>query len=252
MKDELDKSTHDAFEVEREVTLDELAHPVFIQEALATGGHYQAVRILPEMVVSGRRYAGTKTPDSVRDKWSTHRDVIDYMESRFGKYDLDAAADESNAVCAKFIDERSNCLNRWWGKGKHVWLNPPYSHPLPFVMKSIEQMQHDNQIDILLPADNSTAWFSVAQKHAAEIIWIVGDVEIEKTGRDEDEFIITSQRSGRLAFVGQSGKPVDNNNKGSVIFIMRKLKEGEVQQTHYVPISEVCASVKNKRKVKRK
>lgn len=93
MKDEFDSSTAGAF-----TTLEELAHPVFVQEALATGGHYQAVRILPEMIVSGR-----------------------------------------------------------------------------------------------------------------------------------------------LSFIhGESGKPIYGNNKGSVIFIMRKLKEGESQVTRYVTVSEIC------------
>lgn len=246
MKDENDVSTNDAF-----ISLEDAERESLIADCLSSGGHYQALLAPKCLSVSGRRYAGSKTPDKVRDKWSTHRDVIKYMSDRFGAYDLDAAAEESNAVCEKFIDEKSNCLNRWWGKRKHIWLNPPYSHPLPFVMKTVQQMQHDNQIDILLPADNSTAWFRIAQMHAAEIIWIVGDVEMEYIGDDVDDFFIKSQRSGRLAFLsGETGKPVDNNNKGSVIFVMRKLKEGEKQQTHYVTISEICASVKNKRKVK--
>lgn len=102
-------------------------------------------------------------------------------------------------------------------------------------------MEHDNQIDILLPTDNSTAWFSDAQKHAAEIIWIAGETWKDEDGREYS-------RAGRLAFIsGLTGEPVSGNNKGSVIFVMRKLKDGESQVTHYVPISEICPSVKNKR-----
>ena len=101
-------------------------------------------------------------------------------------------------------------------------------------------MEHGNQIDILLPADNSTAWFVEAQKNAAEIIWITGEVW------EEDG--IEYARTGRLAFIsGLTGEQVSGNNKGSVIFVMRELKEGEQQQTHYVGISEICPSVKNKR-----
>nr|CAK1610736.1 DNA methyltransferase [Przondovirus K11] len=144
----------------------------------------------------------------------------------------------------KFYDEKTDCLKRWWGKNKHVWLNPPYSFPDPFILKAIEQMEHDNQIDILLPGDNSTAWFRDAQKAAAEIIWIVADVEEDDDGNQ-------LSRSGRLAFInGLSGKPVDNN-KGSVIFIMRKLKPGEEQKTLYIPVSEICPSLAKKRMRKR-
>lgn len=232
MKDEFDSSTADAF-----TTLDELAHPVFVQESLATGGHYQAVRILPEMVVSGRRHKGTTTPDSIRDLWSTDRTLIGAMVARYGEYDLDAAAADHNAVCEKFYDEKTNCLKRWWGKGKHVWLNPPYSNCYPFVEKAVEQMEYDNQIDLLLPCDSSPAWFALAQKHAAEIIWIIADLDEEQK----------KMRCGRLAFIhGESGKPISGNNKGSVIFIMRKLKEGESQVTRYVPVSEICPSSTSK------
>lgn len=235
-KDILDKDTHDAF-----VTFEQLERETFIGNALATGGHYQALRENTYFKVSGNRYAGSKTPDVVRDLWSTPREVVAYLAGRYGKYDLDAAASEDNKVCDKFYSKETNCLKRWWGKGKHVWLNPPYSNPDPFVKKAIEQMEHDNQIDILLPADNSTAWFVEAQQNAAEIIWITGEQWIGEDGREYS-------RTGRLAFIsGLTGEPVSGNNKGSVIFIMRKLKEGESQRTHYVKISDICPSVKNKR-----
>lgn len=243
MKDENDQVTHNAF-----ITFERAERESMIADCLATGGHYRALPTPSSLVVSGRRHNGTKTPDSVRGLWSTPRDVISYLVEKYGEYDLDAAASNENKVCEKFYDEKTDCLKRWWGKGKHVWLNPPFSHPLPFVMKAAEQMAHGNQIDILLPADNSTAWFRAAQQHAAEIIWIVGDIETETV--DGDLKLIAS-RSGRLAFLsGETGKPVDNSNKGSVIFIMRTLKDGESQVTHYVPISEVCKSVKSKRMVK--
>lgn len=216
----------------------------FTTEALTVAGYYQAVPLNPLFTVSGRRFAGTKTPDAIRDKWMTPRDVVQWMvDNRGGKYDLDAAASADNTVCEKFYDEKTDCLKRWWGKNKHVWLNPPYSHPDPFVLKAIEQMEHGNQIDILLPADNSTAWFADAQKNAAEVLWIIGDVE----ERDENLY----SRTGRLSFIGPKGEPVDGNNKGSVIFIMRNLEEGETQKTSYISISEICPSVSRKRMKKR-
>lgn len=240
MKDVADKDTHDAF-----VTFEQLERENFITNALVPGfGHYSAVKPETYFRVSGHRYLGSKTPDIVRDLWATDREVIEYMEKRFGKYDLDAAASESNAVCEKFYDEKTDCLKRWWGKNKHVWLNPPYSHPDVFVKKAIEQMEHGNQIDMLLPGDNSTAWFAEARRNAAEIIWIEGDIEIV----DGVEYA----RTGRLSFISAlTGKPVDGNNKGSVIFIMRELEEGEEQKTHYIPITEICPGVSRKRAKKR-
>lgn len=235
MKDSLDTNTHDAF-----VTFEQLERETFAGNSLAVGGHYQPVKPCQYYSVSGNRYAGSTTPDIVRDLWETPDDIVEYLAGVYGAYDLDAAASENNKKCEKFYSKETNCLKRWWGSNKHVWLNPPYSDPTPFILKAVEQMEHNNQIDMLLPADNSTGWFAEAQKHAAEIIWIVGDV-FEQDGKKYS-------RTGRVSFIsGLTGEPVDGNNKGSVIFIMRKLKPGEEQKTHYVSISEICPSVLRKR-----
>lgn len=229
---------------ETEVTFEQIERETFIGNALATGGHYQAVKPNQYYKVTGNRYNGSNTPDVVRDLWSTPSELVAWMESEYGDYDIDAAASKENAVCEKFYSKETNCLKRWWGSNKHIWLNPPYSNITPFVKKAIEQMEHNNQIDILLPCDTSTGWFYEAQQRAAEIIWITGEVYQE----DGTEY----SRTGRLAFTSAlTGKPVQGNNKGSVIFIMRELKEGEQQKTRYVKISDICPSVADRRARKR-
>lgn len=229
---------------ETEVTFEQIERETFIGNALATGGHYQAVKPNQYFKVTGNRYNGSNTPDIVRDLWSTPSELVAWMESEYGDYDIDAAASKENAVCEKFYSKETNCLKRWWGSNKHIWLNPPYSNITPFVKKAIEQMEHNNQIDILLPCDTSTGWFYEAQQSAAEIIWITGEVYQE----DGTEY----SRTGRLAFTSAlTGKPVQGNNKGSVIFIMRELKEGEQQKTRYVKISDICPSVADRRARKR-
>lgn len=229
---------------ETEVTFEQIERETFIGNALATGGHYQAVKQNQYFKVTGNRYNGSNTPDVVRDLWSTPYELVAWMESEYGDYDIDAAASKENAVCEKFYSKETNCLKRWWGSNKHIWLNPPYSNITPFVKKAIEQMEHNNQIDILLPCDTSTGWFYEAQQRAAEIIWITGEVYQE--GGTE------YSRTGRLAFTSAlTGKPVQGNNKGSVIFIMRELKEGEQQKTRYVKISDICPSVADRRARKR-
>lgn len=229
---------------ETEVTFEQIERETFIGNALAAGGHYQAVKPNQYFKVTGNRYNGSNTPDVVRDLWSTPYELVAWMESEYGDYDIDAAASKENAVCEKFYSKETNCLKRWWGSNKHIWLNPPYSNITPFVKKAIEQMEHNNQIDILLPCDTSTGWFYEAQQRAAEIIWITGEVYQE----DGTEY----SRTGRLAFTSAlTGKPVQGNNKGSVIFIMRELKEGEQQKTRYVKISDICPSVADRRARKR-
>ena len=136
---------------ETEVTFEQIERETFIGNALATGGHYQAVKPNQYFKVTGNRYNGSNTPDVVRDLWSTPSELVEWMESEYGDYDIDAAASKENAVCEKFYSKETNCLKRWWGSNKHIWLNPPYSNITPFVKKAIEQMDHNNQIDILLP-----------------------------------------------------------------------------------------------------
>lgn len=229
---------------ETEVKFEQIERETFIGNALATGGHYQAVKPNQYFKVTGNRYNGSNTPDVVRDLWQTPLELVAWMSGRYGIYDLDAAASKENAVCEKFYSKETNCLKRWWGSNKHIWLNPPYSNITPFVKKAIEQMEHNNQIDMLLPCDTSTGWFYEAQQRAAEIIWITGEVYQE----DGTEY----SRTGRLAFTSAlTGKPVQGNNKGSVIFIMRELKEGEQQKTRYVKISDICPSVADRRARKR-
>lgn len=229
---------------ETEVTFEQIERETFIGNALATGGYYQAVKPNQYYKVTGNRYNGSNTPDVVRDLWSTPSELVAWMEIEYGDYDIDAAASKENAVCEKFYSKETNCLKRWWGSNKHIWLNPPYSNITPFVKKAIEQMEHNNQIDILLPCDTSTGWFYEAQQKAAEIIWITGEVYQEEG--------IEYSRTGRLAFTSAlTGKPVQGNNKGSVIFIMRELKEGEQQKTRYVKISDICPSVADRRARKR-
>jgi hypothetical protein len=243
MKDENDVQTEDAF-----ITFEELERQDLVITSLATGGHYQAVKPATSLKVSGRRFLGSNTPDAIKDLWSTPGELVDFMENRYGPYDLDAAASANNAVCEKFFDEKTNCLKRWWGSKKHVWLNPPFSNPLPFVEKAAEQARNGNQIDVLLNADSSTAWFRLAQMRASEIIWIVADIDYHIT---DDEVVIDTAHSGRLAFTNaDSGEAVSGNSKGQVMFIFREMKEGEQQQTHYISIGEICPSVKNKRKRK--
>lgn len=229
---------------ETEVTFEQIERETFIGNALATGGYYQAVKPNQYYKVTGNRYNGSNTPDVVRDLWSTPSELVAWMEIEYGDYDIDAAASKENAVCEKFYSKETNCLKRWWGSNKHIWLNPPYSNITPFVKKAIEQMENNNQIDILLPCDTSAGWFYEAQQKAAEIIWITGEVYQEEG--------IEYSRTGRLAFTSAlTGKPVQGNNKGSVIFIMRELKEGEQQKTRYVKISDICPSVAERRARKR-
>lgn len=149
-------------------------------------------------------YGGSKTPLDQRDLWRTPPALFASLDAEFC-FQLDAAAAPHNALCRKFITAEQNTLETPWSDylsiPGYVWLNPPYSNITPFVKKAAAES--DNQIGtvMLVPADTSVGWFKEAIQTASEVRFIT---------------------AGRLAFINPvTGKPVSENNKGSMLIIWR-------------------------------
>lgn len=53
----------------------------------------------------------------------------------------------------------SGGLDAWWPNGKPVYINPPFSNPLPWVRRAAA---HDGQVVLLLPVDSTTKWWTYA------------------------------------------------------------------------------------------
>lgn len=146
-------------------------------------------------------YGGSTTPKNERDRWQTPIEIFNALDLEFGFW-LDAAASESNALCAHYLTESDDSLNSEWPSYGAIWCNPPYSDIGPWVEKASEQcMEQKQPIVMLLPADISTGWFSSALESADELRMITG---------------------GRIQFVpvSDTGKR-QSNPKGSVLFIWR-------------------------------
>ena len=54
------------------------------------------------------------------------------------------------------------------------FINPPYSNPLPWIKRAIEENKKGKLIVLLLKADTSTKWFSELQNNGAKFLWING------------------------------------------------------------------------------
>ncbi len=146
-------------------------------------------------------YGGSKTPKNERDYWQTPIEIFNALDREFGFW-LDAAASESNALCAHYLTELDDSLNSEWTSCGSIWCNPPYSDIGPWVEKAAEQSRAQYQaVVMLLPADISTGWFISAMQSADELRLITG---------------------GRVQFVPASvtGKR-KSNPKGSLLFIWR-------------------------------
>lgn len=146
-------------------------------------------------------YGGSKTPKNERDYWQTPIEIFNALDREFGFW-LDAAASESNALCAHYLTELDDSLNSEWASYGSIWCNPPYSDIGPWVEKAAEQSRAQSQaVVMLLPADISTGWFISAMQSADELRLITG---------------------GRVQFVPASVTGMRKSNpKGSLLFIWR-------------------------------
>ena len=55
-----------------------------------------------------------------------------------------------------------------------TYVNPPYSKPLPWIEKAIEENKKGKLIVMLLRMDTSTRWFKLLQENNAVFLWVNG------------------------------------------------------------------------------
>lgn len=55
-----------------------------------------------------------------------------------------------------------------------TYVNPPYSKPLVWVKKAIEENKKGKRIVMLLRMDTSTEWFKLLQEAGAKFLWVNG------------------------------------------------------------------------------
>ncbi len=55
-----------------------------------------------------------------------------------------------------------------------TFVNPPYSHPLGWIDKAIEENKKGKMIVMLLRVDTSTKWFGRLIEAGAKILWVNG------------------------------------------------------------------------------
>lgn len=114
-----------------------------------------------------------------------------------------------------------------WGELLRIFVNPPYSDPLPFVQRAAELKKAGHLVVMLLPADKTTEWYTIIQQHANEVIDIIGYHDEKGTWR-----------TGRIQFINPvTGKPAQGNNKGSMIVVFDPFIEGIV--TRQMPLDKI-------------
>lgn len=74
-----------------------------------------------------------------------------------------------------------NGLNLEWGVySDRIYVNPPYSNPMPWVEKAIfENTEHGCTVVLLLKHDSSTRWYAKLKEAGARFLMIEGRLKYE-------------------------------------------------------------------------
>jgi len=173
------------------------------------------------------------------DLWRTPPEVFDTLNQEFN-FIADMACTHKNALCTLHYTEEEDSLsfdwahrlatdNKFIGTHDYVFLNCPYSNPMPWVKKAKEAQLSGIGVVMLLNNDTSVGWFAEALKTVSEIRHIIAD----ETPEGKREY-----SSGRLDFLDHEGKPAKGNNKPQFVLVFNPFKVG-AQVTSYVKKSEV-------------
>lgn len=162
--------------------------------------------------------SNTKKQD--KDLWATPWWVIWFAQWYWGfKFDLDACAMAHNAKTKKYISPEQDTLKTDW-KGRFCWFNPPYSNPLPFVMRAIEQsVLHNKTVVMLLNLDCSTKWFNLCVSNAKEIVYIT---------------------DSRIPFIhNETGEEIRMNNKQQILVLFEPKTPYGSLKSSYISLHEM-------------
>lgn len=133
------------------------------------------------------------------DNWETPPEVVHELEKEFGRFEIDPCAQAHTAKAPRFYTIADNGLRQSWDG--RVFLNPPYSNPLPWVQRAARQTANGNcpLVVALLPCCFDTKWFHE---------WVLPFAELR--------FI-----RGRIRFLGWQGTPIGSPRNPNFYAIYR-------------------------------
>jgi hypothetical protein len=71
-------------------------------------------------------------------------------------------------------------LTRDWGNPSYC--NPPYSNPLPWVKKAINESRKGKRVALLLRHDSSTEWWRLLHEEGAYFLALIGRLHFSEAG----------------------------------------------------------------------
>ncbi|RCS70134.1 phage N-6-adenine-methyltransferase [Vibrio casei] len=176
-----------------------------------------------------------KKKEKIGDNWRSPKPLYTTLDREFN-FVADMASSHENALCDTHFTEEDDSLSFDWAQminalvlgnqTKYVWLNPPYSNPMPWIKKAKESQENGLGVVMLLNHDHSVGWFREALSHVSEIRNIIADEK--ETG---------GYSSGRIAFINGDNQPINGNSKPQTILVFNPFKIG-AQVTSYIPKSQ--------------
>lgn len=100
--------------------------------------------------------------DPRRGVWPTPLELYAPLNERH-RFDLDAAADSANTLCARYLSEADNALTQDW-RARCFWLNPPYGMKpstdvwVAYARRQVELGFAESGC-LLVPVKAETAWW---------------------------------------------------------------------------------------------
>jgi len=94
-----------------------------------------------------------------------------------------------------------------------TYVNPPYSAPLKWVEKAIEESKKGKTIAMLLRVDTSTKWFSKIHEFGAIILWLNGRIKHKRADETYDKPTPANFASMLVIFPKQKIKGDDDETK---------------------------------------
>lgn len=151
-----------------------------------------------------------------RDTYPTAPSVFAQLNAEFG-FTLDGAALPHNAKCDRYITPEMDFLT-YPLSNERIFVNPPYSKPLPFVARAVELFEQRNCLVVmLLPVDVSTQWFELITQKATELRFVVG---------------------GRMRFPHPATGKFTDVCRGNHIAIFNPDHKNQAQLTRYVSLDD--------------
>ena len=98
-----------------------------------------------------------KSPPRLQDR-RTPRWLFEFLDDRFGPFELDAFADPRNALCERYFTQQDDGTKQPWAR--RTFANPPFAIVGQTIMHAVQQGFERNVMSVVLgPTGCSQRWF---------------------------------------------------------------------------------------------